>query len=92
MIVSFEILKTPMLRAHTVLVEKDNIATGKVDSVSSTEAGNCESTVSLNAMCFDSGLMCTYGRRRRRLHEEPYWGYLKTNVTEGSKSVVWVEQ
>lgn len=77
---------------HTVLVEKDNIATSKVDSVSSAEAGNCEFAVSLNAVCFDSSLVFTYGQRRRRLHEEPYWGYLKTNVTEESKSVVWVEQ
>ena len=80
------------MRSHTVLVEEDNIATGEVYSVSSTEAGNCGFAVSLNAICFGPGLMLTYGQRRRRLHEEPYWGYLKTNVTEESKSVVWVEQ
>jgi hypothetical protein len=73
---------------HTVLVKKYNIATGKVDGVSSAETGDCEFIVSLNAICFNPGLMPTYGRRRRRLREEPYWGYLKANVNEERKRVV----
>ena len=72
----------------TVLVKKNNIATGKVNSVSSAEAGDCEFIVSLNAIRFDPGLMSTYGQRRRRLHEEPYWGYLEANVNEERKRVV----
>jgi len=37
-------------RPHTVLVEEYDIATGKVDSVSSAETGNYTFAVSLNAL------------------------------------------
>ena len=60
--------------------------------MSSAEAGDWGFAVSLDAMCFNPDLGCTYGQRRRRLHEEPCRGYLKTKVSEERKSVVWAEQ